>query len=53
MIFLLDHDVPVETARVLRREGHIAHRLVELLPVTALDSEVFSHAREKGWVMVT
>ena len=34
MIFLLDHDVPIEVARVLRREGHTAHRLIEQLPVT-------------------
>jgi predicted nuclease of predicted toxin-antitoxin system len=53
MIFLLDHDVPAEAARVLKREGHTVHRLVEQLPLTAADSEVFAHAAERGWVTVT
>jgi hypothetical protein len=34
MILLLDHDIPVEVAQVLRREGHQAHRLVDQLPIT-------------------
>ncbi len=53
MNFLLDHDVPVETARLLRREGHAVSRLIEVLPVTTLDPDVFAHARTHGLVMVT
>ena len=53
MIFLLDHDVPVEVARVLAREGHAAHRLVDQLPSTTSDAEVFAHATSQGWIMVT
>jgi hypothetical protein len=37
MIFLLDHDVPLEIAQVLRREGHQAHQLAEQLPITSSD----------------
>ena len=47
MIFL-DHDVPVEVARVLRQEGHEVTELREVLPIRASDVEVFSHAREHG-----
>jgi hypothetical protein len=41
--FLLDHDVPIEAARLLRREGHVASRLID----------VFAYAREHGAIMVT
>jgi predicted nuclease of predicted toxin-antitoxin system len=37
----------------LRREGHQASRLVEVLPVTALDPDVFAHAKARGLVTVT
>lgn len=40
MNFLLDHDVPIEAARLLRREGHQASRLIEVLPVTTLDPDL-------------
>jgi len=53
MTFLLDHDVPIEAARLLRREGHSAVRIVECLPVTTPDAEVFAHAKGQGWLMVT
>jgi predicted nuclease of predicted toxin-antitoxin system len=53
MIFLLDHDVPLEVAQVLRREGHEVHRLVDQLPITTSDSMVFDHARSNGWITVT
>lgn len=53
MNFLLDHDVPIEAARLLRREGHPASRLIEVLPVTTLDPDVFTHAKARGLVMVT
>jgi predicted nuclease of predicted toxin-antitoxin system len=53
MKFLLDHDVPVEAARLLRREGHEVSRLIEVLPVTTLDPDVFAHAKTRGLVMVT
>ena len=53
MNFLLDHDVPVEAARLLRREGHEVSRLIEILPVTTLDPDVFAHAKTHGLVTVT
>ena len=53
MNFLLDHDVPVEAARLLRREGHGVSRLIEILPVTTLDPGVFAHAKSNGLVTVT
>jgi len=51
--FFLDHDIPVETARVLRREGHEVTELREVLPVTASDSDVLNYAHDHGWVLVT
>lgn len=53
MTFPLDHDVPVEAARLLAREGHTAIRVVEVLPPTAPDAEVFAHARSRGWLVIT
>jgi predicted nuclease of predicted toxin-antitoxin system len=53
MTFLLDHDVPIEAARLLRREGHTALRIVECLPVTTPDAGVFAHAKAEGWFTVT
>jgi len=53
MNFLLDHDVPVEAARLLTREGHGVSRLIEILPVTTLDTDVFAHAGSHGLVTVT
>lgn len=53
MRFFLDHDVPVEIGRVLRREGHEVIELREALPVMAVDSEVFDCAREHGLFLVT
>jgi predicted nuclease of predicted toxin-antitoxin system len=40
--FFLDHDVPVEVARVLRHEGYEVIELREVLPVRASDVEVFT-----------
>ncbi len=53
MNFLLDHDVPIEAARLLKREGHSVFRLIEVLPVTTLDADVFAYAKVKGLVTVT
>jgi len=53
MTFLLDHDVPIEAARLLRHEGHTAIRIVECLPVTTPDAEVLAHARKQGWLTIT
>ena len=53
MTFLLDHDVPIEAARLLRREGHTAIRIVECLPVTTPDPAVFAHAKAQGWLTLT
>ena len=43
--FFLDHDVPVEIARVLRREMHEVVELREVLAVTSRDEEVFAYAK--------
>jgi predicted nuclease of predicted toxin-antitoxin system len=51
--FLLDHDVPIEAARLLKREGHSVIRLIEVLPVTTLDADVFAYAKARGSVTVT
>ena len=48
MKFLLDHDVPVEAAYLLRHWGHHVALLKEVLPVTASDEEVFQHAQKEG-----
>ncbi len=53
MKFLLDHDVPFDLARVLRRAGHDATCLQDSLPVTTTDADVFSHARREHCVLVT
>ena len=53
MTFLLDHDVPIEAARLLRREGHTAVRIVECLPVTTPDADVFAHAKAQRWLTIT
>lgn len=53
MTFLLDHDVPVEVQRLLRREGHQAVRVVDCLAPRATDEEVFGLASERGWMLVT
>jgi predicted nuclease of predicted toxin-antitoxin system len=53
MNFLLDHDVPVEAARLLLRDGHSALRLIEVLQATTSDREVFAHAKSNELIMVT
>jgi len=51
--FLLDHDVPVEVAHLLRHWGHEAFRLNEVLAITTVDSEIFDYALEHGLLLVT
>jgi len=51
--FLLDHDVPIEVARLLKREGHSVQRLIDVLSVTTPDLDVFAHAKKNGLVTVT
>jgi predicted nuclease of predicted toxin-antitoxin system len=51
--FFLDHDVPVEVARVLRHEGYQVTELREVLAVRASDVEVLNYAREHGLMLVT
>jgi predicted nuclease of predicted toxin-antitoxin system len=53
MTFLLDHDVPLEIGRLIRREGYPAQRVVECLSATATDAEVLAHAKSQGWILVT
>jgi len=51
--FLLDHDVPVEVAHLLRHWGHDVLSLRQALPITARDEEVFRHAREDGRLIIS
>jgi predicted nuclease of predicted toxin-antitoxin system len=51
--FFLDHDVPVEVARVLRHEGYAVTELREVLAVRASDVEVLNYAREHGLMLIT
>ena len=53
MKFLLDHDVPEQVAHVLRHWGHHATLLKDVLPVTALDEEVFEYAQKDGLRIIT
>ncbi|HWB58169.1 MAG TPA: DUF5615 family PIN-like protein [Chthoniobacteraceae bacterium] len=53
MRFFLDHDVPVDIARVLRREGHEVIELREALPVTASDTEALHYAATHRLVLDT
>lgn len=53
MRLFLDHDVPTEVARVLRREGHEVTELRDVLPVTASDLDALSHANEQRLFVVT
>ena len=47
MRFFLDHDVPTEVARVLRREGHEVTELRDVLPVTASDLDALRYANDQ------
>jgi predicted nuclease of predicted toxin-antitoxin system len=51
--FFLDHDVPTEVARVLRREGHEVTELRDVLPVTASDLDALRYASERLLFVVT
>jgi len=51
--FLLDHDVPFDLARVLRKAGHGVICLQDSLPVTTTDMGVFRHAQQEHRVLVT
>ena len=53
MRFFLDHDVPADVARVLRREKHEVTELREVLPVTATDLDALRYASENRLVVVT
>jgi predicted nuclease of predicted toxin-antitoxin system len=51
--FFLDHDVPADLAVTLRTLGHEAMRLVEVLPNTTPDPEVWAYARAHGLIVIT
>lgn len=53
MKFLIDHDVPDEVAEMLRRAGHEAICLREILPIRTLDPAVMAAAAVRGCVVVT
>jgi predicted nuclease of predicted toxin-antitoxin system len=51
--FLLDHDVPVEIAHLLRYWEHNVTVLRTVLPVTASDKDVFGHACSQGLMLIS
>ena len=53
MRFFLDHDVNDAVAHALRRHGHEAILLREVLPVDAIDSLVFPTAQNSGCIVIT
>ncbi|MEP6811260.1 MAG: DUF5615 family PIN-like protein [Chthoniobacterales bacterium] len=53
MKFFLDHDVNDAVADALRRHGHEAIVLRELLPANAPDAQAFATAQAKTCVMIT
>ncbi len=53
MRFLLDHDVPVEVAHLLRHWGHDAMLLRQVLPISTPDERVFSHSRSEGRIIIS
>ncbi|MBA3385523.1 MAG: DUF5615 family PIN-like protein [Chthoniobacterales bacterium] len=53
MKFFLDHDVNDAVADALRRHGHEAIVLRDVLPPDAPDSQVFAAAQETGCVTIT
>lgn len=53
MRFFLDHDVPAETAHLLRHWGHEVALLKQVLPITAPDEAVFQYAREQGLIIIS
>lgn len=53
MKFLLDHDVPDETAQSLHYWGHDALLLRTVLPVMTPDEQVFAWAQAQGRIIVS
>lgn len=53
MKFFLDHDVNDAVADALRRHGHEAIRLREVLAPDAPDAQAFATAQKKNCVMIT
>ena len=53
MKFLLDHDVPIDLARVLRQGGHEVAVLADVLPTTTTDSDLLRYAHQQGDILVS
>lgn len=53
MKLLLDHDVPVEIARVLLQAGHLVLRVGDVMPPDTEDIRVFEYAASRGYVLMT
>ncbi len=53
MNFFLDHDVPIEVARLLRQEGFEVRRLVDVLPVETEDPSLFHYAQAQKLILIT
>jgi hypothetical protein len=51
--FLLDHNVPVSVARVLREAGHMAELVSDVLPVDSPDQIVAAVAQSAGAILIS
>jgi len=51
--FFLDHDVPEDLGRILRRKGHEVAILKEVLPIRTDDSIALNYAFERNQVVIT
>jgi len=51
--FFLDHDVPADTAVLLRYWGHDVVALKEVLPISATDEAAFAYACAHGLITIT
>jgi predicted nuclease of predicted toxin-antitoxin system len=51
--FFLDHDVPDDVGRVLRRKGHSVQSLKDVLPQDADDLDGLRYATERRLVVIT
>ena len=53
MTFFLDHDVPERVADVLEQDGHVVHRVREVLNPEAKDEDILDRALAGQWILVT
>lgn len=51
--FLVDENLPLSAAAVLREQGHRALHVREIGMRGARDETIFARAQEEGWIIVT